>query len=475
MSLWESRRGEGWGCQDLPGCGSLNGQDIEQAGSGFEEKTGMEEISLALAGIMAMCAMAVYRKQGHVRSIIIGVGFFVVSCYIDGIFRIIMENGAGDSWKIPLQGVGIFISKSMMLVLLIVLETLRRERQGAGRPCESAGRGSETICQRARTCSGERLKAAGDQLGKMHLPQGKLYGGAQEGVRANSGSLEENQRGWGYMDGLTLGVSLFFGILAWWGQGVGEGSADFNKALFSIFLLAALLGFYIFCWFYRGELGRKTLQSECNARRAETDMYLEGVENHYEMTRELWHDLKNHLNLLNLLLQEGKHEQMADYLRILGEDVDSLTLPIKSGNLVVDALLADKAARAKRERIQVEVSLCDLTSLTLRPHEICGLLGNLLDNALEANLQVKEGRFLRVTCRDRSGWYYVKVENALGKKPEREGAGTALESGKTDRRNRVGHGLGLRSAERIVHGCGGDMVVESGEGCFTVAVRLPKE
>ena len=77
----------------------------------------MEEISLALAGIMAMCAMAVYRKQGHVRSIIIGVGFFVVSCYIDGIFRIIMENGAGDSWKIPLQAVGIFISKSILTQL----------------------------------------------------------------------------------------------------------------------------------------------------------------------------------------------------------------------------------------------------------------------------------------------------------------------------------------------------------------------
>lgn len=381
----------------------------------------MREISLILAGIMAICAMAAQRKRGRAASVITGAGFFVVSCYVDGIFGIIVENGAGEGWKMPLQWVGIFASKSMLLVvlLLIVLGTLRR--------------------------GGE-----------------------------NSQSPEESQCGWGYMEGLTLGVSLFFGILAWWVQEAGEGVTDFEAVLFMMFLLAVLTGYYAFSWFYGRELQRRGLQRESDARRAEADRYLEGVENHYEMTRELWHDLKNHLNLLNLLLQEGKHEQMADYLRILGEDVDSLTLPVKSGNLVVDALLADKAARARRERIQVEISLCDLTGLALRPHEICGLLGNLLDNALEANLLVSKERFLRVTCRDRSDCYYIKVENAFAERPEKKGEGIVLESGKSDRRNRVGHGLGLRSAERIVHGWGGDLIMESGGDRFAVVVRLPK-
>lgn len=402
----------------------------------------MQEISLVLGGIMAICAMGAHRKQGQARSVIIGTGFFVVSCYVDGIFRIIIENGAAGGWKIPLQWVGVFVSKSMMLVLLIVLEITRRSGESLG--YESLG----YPCDRTKSC---------------------------EGVEKNSQSREKEECGWGYLEGLTLGVSLFFGILAWWAQGAGESLADAGTALFMIFLMAALIGYYGFCWFYRGELRRKELQWERDAGRAETDRYLEGIENHYEMTRELWHDLKNHLNLLNLLLQEGKHEQMADYLRILGEDVDSLTLPVKSGNLVVDALLADKVARARRERIQVEVALCDLTGLALRPHEICALLGNLLDNALEANLLVKERRFLRVTCANKSDCYYIKVENAFEERPEKGRAGMALESGKSDRRNRVGHGLGLRSAERIVHGWGGDLAMESKEGCFAAAVRLPKK
>ena len=71
--------------------------------------------------------------------------------------------------------------------------------------------------------------------------------------------------------------------------------------------------------------------------------------------------------------------------------MDALVLPAKSGNLTVDALLADKVARARRAGIAVELILCDLEGLPLRPDEICGLFGNLLVNALESNSRVCEG------------------------------------------------------------------------------------
>ena len=113
-----------------------------------------------------------------------------------------------------------------------------------------------------------------------------------------------------------------------------------------------------------------------------------------------------------------------------------------------------------------------MTGLRLRPDEICGLLGNLLDNSLEANLQVAEGRFLKVDCREQEDCFYIWVRNATaGSVREQDGS---LQSRKLDKRNRVGHGLGLRSVERIVHGCGGEMTVDSKESCFTVVVRLPK-
>lgn len=393
----------------------------------------MQKISLALTVIMALCAMAGHRKQGRSRSVLTGVGFFVVSCYVDGIFRIIMENGAGEDWRTPLQAVSVFVSKSILLVLLLVLN-------GMGHTDEDA----------------------------ENYPQARSHAGR---VQEDNGAAEE---GWQPMDSLTLGISLLFGILVWWIQCLGRSPADFATALFMVFLLAALAGYYVSCRLYRRGLRRRKLQWESRTRKAEAEIYLEGVEERYQHTRELWHDLKNHVNLLSLLLQEGKYQQMADYLRVFGDDVDSLTLPERSGNLVFDAVLADKTARAKRDQIKVELSLCDLTELELRPDEICGLLGNLLDNALEASVRVREGRFLRMTCVDRGNCYYIKIENAFGGGTQKESGGAVLESGKSDRRNRVGHGLGLRSAQRIVHGCGGDLAMESGEGRFVVAVRLPK-
>ena len=60
---------------------------------------------------------------------------------------------------------------------------------------------------------------------------------------------------------------------------------------------------------------------------------------------------------------------------------------------------------------------------------------------------------------------------AAGKAREQGGV---LQTTKGDRLNRVGHGLGLRSVERIVHGCGGELMVDSRERKFTAVVRLPR-
>lgn len=273
-----------------------------------------------------------------------------------------------------------------------------------------------------------------------------------------------------YADGTAVGLSAFFLLLAaedFW----TDKNAEVRFVMLA-FRFAALLIFYLSFLIFRKKQREEKTQEENLTRKREADTYLENVENNYQRTRELWHDLKNHINLLKLLLSEEKYEQMADYLRVFAEDVDSLTLPVKSGNIIVDALLADKAARAKKEGVEVSLSLCNLTGLRMGPDDICGLLGNLLDNAIEANRQVEERRFIHVDCREQETCYYIQIKNAAaGRAVERDGY---LLTSKTDRVNRVGHGLGLRSVERIVHGLGGEFAVESGETEFTVVVRIPK-
>ncbi len=408
----------------------------------------MRIFDLCVTGLLTIYAVYRQKEYGNIKSTVLGMGFFSIAFYLDSIFYLIMRNVApghylvGADSGMAFQLMGMLISKSVIAIGLTAWTVIRRDFAG------NMADGFEARPDRQKACGG-------------------------------SG-------GWQYLDGLTAGIAVFSVMLAL--ECMGAGRDEFAVALRLLFLLLLLAAYYVSVSFYRKKMDDRERKAAIEQQRDEANLYLRNVEEQYQRTRELWHDLKNHISLLSLLLQEEKYGEMADYLRIFGDDVDSLTLPVKSGNLVVDALLADKAAKAKKEGVQVELALCDLTELALKSDEICSLLGNLLDNALEANRQVQEGKFLSVECRERMDFYYIKVQNAVAgngsadrKAMQAQGAdklqaqsSDKLPSPKTDRRNQVGHGLGLRSMERIVHACDGELAVERTESRFTAVVRLPR-
>lgn len=425
----------------------------------------MQIFSLCLTGLLTIYAVYSQKQYDDRKAGVMGTGFFAIAFYLDCIFYLIMENAAAGCHPVPtgfggmgaepgmaFRLMGIFLSKSIVVIGLTAWTIIRQDF--TVRSADGLGTQSER--------------------GETGCWYNGSYGGSVSG------------KGWQYLDGLTVGIGVFSVLLAL--ECMGSGKDGFVVALRLVFLLLLLVSYYLSLFFYRKKMYDRERMAEIQMQRDEADLYLRNVEDQYQRTRELWHDLKNHISLLSLLLQEEKYGEMADYLRIFGDDVDSLTLPVKSGSLVVDALLADKAAKAKKEGIQVELSLCDLTGLSLKPDEICSLLGNLLDNALEANRQVPEGKFLSVECRERMDFYYIKVQNAVagngsaglngmqvqGANKLQEQGGDKLQSPKTDRRNQVGHGLGLRSMERIVHACGGELAVERTESRFVAVVRLPR-
>lgn len=413
-----------------------------------------EQISLIITVVMTCFVLKSCHFAGMIKRCVAGAGFFTVALYLDLASMLIMEGvgseGAVRTVQTVLGILAVAVSKSIMLSCLIL-----------GKVILSGQREDET-------------GVAGSMKGEAGFEAGEVSSGT--GEAGYGAGIEEREPGDGrkpgldYMTGLTLGFTLFFMVLA---LGIFRCQESVGSRFVTVvFLLSSLLLFYTSQIFYVRKRQGERKKAEALDRKREADVYLENVENNYQRTRELWHDLKNHINLLNTLLSEHKYEQMADYLKAFGEDVDSLTLPVKSGNIIVDALLEDKIARARKEGVEVSLSLCNLTGLLLKPDEICGLFGNLLDNALEANRQVQEGKYLEIDCREQAESYYIRVRNKTAGKAKEQGG--VLQTTKADRLNRVGHGLGLRSVERIVHGCGGEFVVDSREREFTVVVRLPR-
>lgn len=221
-------------------------------------------------------------------------------------------------------------------------------------------------------------------------------------------------------------------------------------------------------------------QGEAAVWRQEGDRqaeYLKNVDIQYQRTRELWHDLKNHISVLEILAKEGKISEMTDYLNSFKQDVEIRMIPTRTGCTAVDALLSDKLCHARRREIEVFVQVCSLSEMSMPAVDLCAVLGNLLDNAIEAckACEACDGHSgksrIALRLKEQEDFYYLTVTNTA-LEPIREGEGFV--SGKKGKENGVGHGLGLRSVERIAHQYGGFVATDYQEGEFKVVVRLQK-
>ncbi len=206
-----------------------------------------------------------------------------------------------------------------------------------------------------------------------------------------------------------------------------------------------------------------------NTGHADQAEYLRNVEQQYQRTRELWHDLKNHIRVLEILAEEKRFEELTDYLDSFRKDVERRMIPARTGCAPVDALLGDKLYQAGKQDTEMKLELCGLSQTGLAAVDLCVILGNLLDNALEACSGISGEKRIVLRMRREEEFCYITVVNTA-EEPVRAGEGYL--SAKGDRINGVGHGLGLRSAERTAHRYGGLLVTDYSQGEFKAVVRL---
>ncbi len=197
--------------------------------------------------------------------------------------------------------------------------------------------------------------------------------------------------------------------------------------------------------------------------------YFKNVDMQYQRTRELWHDLKNHIGVLEILAKEERLLELTDYLNSFKRDVEIRMIPTKTGCTPVDAILSDKVYQARRKEIDISIFICDLSDMTIPAFDMCAVLGNLLDNAMEACGKLLEKGKIVIRMKRQENFYFLTVINSA-LEPVRQG--NEFVSEKKGYENGVGHGLGLRSVERIAHQYGGSLVTDYENGEFKVVVRM---
>ena len=208
-----------------------------------------------------------------------------------------------------------------------------------------------------------------------------------------------------------------------------------------------------------------------------TAIQQELMETHYRemehMYREMrgWrHDFRNHIQLLKTYAQKGDLNAVRSYLTPLEDDLKRVDPAVKTGNPMADAILNSKISLAKAQAIPVRVDAHIPVKLSISDLDLCVILGNLFDNAMEANLQLPEGqRMIRIYMDTKGNQLYISFTNlAPGGKQEKVNGRFSTTKGK-------GHGYGLARIDTVVKRLGGYLRRASEEGAFTTEILLPQE
>ena len=138
----------------------------------------------------------------------------------------------------------------------------------------------------------------------------------------------------------------------------------------------------------------------------------------YSENARLFHDLHNHIELLHRHLTHGNVNEAVEYLEDLRGPVREITNSGWTGDEAVDYLIGNKAAVAQEQQIAAEVNMEFPRHTNIRSADLTAILGNLLDNALEAAKKARgDQRFIRLTVRRINNMLVIKVENGCEAPP----------------------------------------------------------
>lgn len=188
----------------------------------------------------------------------------------------------------------------------------------------------------------------------------------------------------------------------------------------------------------------------------------------YTDNAKLYHDLHNHIEAIYQCLTQGDIQEAVQYCEELRTPVREISQTVWTGDKAIDYLISSKMALAEQEHIQTEVNIEYPRNTNIRSVDLTTILGNLLDNALEAAEMAPEHlRFLHLTVRRINAMLIIKIENGYGEAPMQEN-GNLL----TSKMDKALHGWGLKSVQTAAERYDGVINTEYADDIFKTVVTL---
>lgn len=197
-----------------------------------------------------------------------------------------------------------------------------------------------------------------------------------------------------------------------------------------------------------------------------TSQYKE-VKDIYLQMRGWRHDYHSHLQSMKAHLESNNINKLKEYLNELEDSLNSVDLLVKSGNEMIDAILNSKLTLAKKDNININVKVSVIGSISITDTDLCIILGNLLDNAIESCKKINEkDRFIRVYLDTFGSQFYLSIQNS------------AKEILNFEEKNyistkRGNHGLGMKRVALLVENYNGYLNLQNEPGIFATELTIP--
>lgn len=237
-----------------------------------------------------------------------------------------------------------------------------------------------------------------------------------------------------------------------------------------IFCFLEFLGYYMFYVITREV--EENIELLSMQRKAETDreMYMT-TKTIYEEMSAIRHEIKNHDTYMRALLEQKDYKKLGEYLIDSQTESSEFYQYVNCGNVVINTIVNYEASAAKAQGVQLKTEIIVPHELSIRENELCSLLFNLLNNALEAckseNLEA-ENQIIELDIQLKGEYLFIRVCNPVD---DSMSARERLKLRSTKENKKI-HGYGTRVVAMIAEKYNGHVKYTMKDGRFIVDVML---
>ncbi len=214
-------------------------------------------------------------------------------------------------------------------------------------------------------------------------------------------------------------------------------------------------------------LSRHEALEESNRLAELREVYYKGIQQEQKQVRKLRHDMRNHMATLQGFISQGNTEAASEYITALTNSPALRSTLRFCENETANVVLVSKAAEMEREGLEADFAVTLPENLKINGPELAALIGNALDNAIEAARDAKDKR-VTIQSRADKGMLMMRVSNAFT--GARQDVNGSFQTTKPDKRS---HGFGLEGIRELASRLGGTMDASADDGRFELIVCLP--